>query len=52
MTAIETVCRSGVFRFLAVILGRAQREPGIQWRLPSSRVDPGSALRAVRDDVN
>ena len=41
----------GVFHFLAVIPGRAQREPGIQRRLPNSCLDPGSALRAVRDDV-
>ena len=41
----------GGFHFLAVIPGRAQREPGIQRRLPNSRLDPGSALRAVRDDV-
>ena len=52
MTAIETICRSRVFHFLAVLPGRAQREPGIQRRLPSSCLDPGSALWAVRDDVN
>ena len=34
----------------AVIHG-AQREPGIQWYLRDARLDPGSALRAVRDDV-
>ena len=42
----------GGLHFLAVIPGRAQREPGIQRRLPSSCLDPGSALWAVRDDVN
>ena len=36
---------------LAVIPGRAQREPGIQWHWRGARLDPGSALRAIRDDV-
>jgi hypothetical protein len=49
----------GRFAF-GVIPGRAQREPGsasptaklvIQWHLRDARLDPGSALRAVRDDV-
>ena len=35
----------------AVIPGRVQREPGIQWRLRGARLYPGSALRAVRDDA-
>ena len=39
------------FRFSAVIPGRAQCEPGIQWYLQGARLDPGSALRAVRDDI-
>ena len=50
----------GGHRFFAVIPGRAQREPGsasptaklvIQWHLRGARLDPGSALRAGRDDV-
>ena len=49
----------GRFAF-GVIPGRAQREPGsasptaklvIQWHLRDARLDPGSALRAVRDDI-
>ena len=40
-----------MFRFLGVIPGYAQREPGIQWYLRGARLDPGSALRAVRDDI-
>ena len=44
------VGRDGVL-LLAVIPGRAQREPRIQWHLRGARLDPGSALRAVRDDV-
>ena len=53
------VCRPGWRFAFGVIPGRAQREPGsasptaklvIQWHLRSARLDPGSALRAVRDD--
>ena len=39
------------FRFLGVIRGRAQREPGIQWYLRGAGLDPGPALCAVRDDI-
>ena len=34
-----------------VIPGPPQAEPGIQSHLRGARLDPGSALRAVRDDV-
>ena len=44
-------CRLGWRFAFGAIPGRAQREPGIQWHLRSARLDPGSALRAVRDDV-
>ena len=37
--------------FFAVIPKPPQAEPGTQWYLRSARLDPGSALRAVRDDV-
>ena len=43
--------RGRTFRFLGVIPGHAQREPGIQFYLLGTRLDPGSALRAVRDDI-
>ena len=43
-------CRPGCRFAFGVIPGRAQREPGIQWYLRGARLDPGSALRAVRDD--
>ena len=37
--------------FFVVLPGRALREPGIQWHWRAARLDPGSALRAVRDDI-
>ena len=45
------VCRPGWRFAFGVIPWRAQREPEIQWHLRGARLDPGSALRAVRDDV-
>ncbi len=42
----ERAVRGG-HRFFAVIPGRAQREPGIQWHLRGARLDP----RLRGDDV-
>ena len=66
MTAKNDAIREDVLPF-GVIPGPPQAEPGIQWlgcdglcralsawvaqALGSARLDPGSALRAVRDDI-